>query len=781
MLVDKKTECELCGAVSKEAVTEEGKTFCCSGCHMVYRVLATQNKLSEYKTHPLFLRALEVGVVSQASDIVTEEQETELEVERLHIEVGDLWCPSCAEIIRLVLLQEKGVQNCVVDYSTDLATIDYIPRYVSQADLFTKIKKLGYLPQLLEDAEDKTVSRALYLRLGIAGFCALNIMMFAYPLYVSFFERADATLVGLFSWLSFALSLPIATYCAWPIYRRCFHALRLGLYGMEALVSLGVLAAFGLSLYGLAEGKGHVYFDSMSMVIFFVLLGRVIENRAKFSAKSTSRRLSRALPQKGRRRNPDGTEEYLSVKELAVGDLVVAKAGERIVIDGEIVEGEGACDESVITGEVMPKAKQKGATVIAGSVLQAGYLVYEVLTVAEQGLLARVVHATQQDLSEKPKAYRYVDKVVSWFVPMVLLLATLAGIYWGVTHSWQVGVLRATSIVLISCPCAIGIAVPLVESILMQSLATLGVIVRNRNCLSLLGREDVLAFDKTGTVTEGKFRLVSGVEALTSRERALLKSVAERSTHPICKAIVRALPEAGEALSYAKEWVAKGVVGRSLQEEQLVLGSHDFVAEMSGIKQVAPKESATYVAFAIENRVVAELELQDTIRPEVPAILNAFQGTTALLSGDGEGAVARVAKECNFGSYLGRQTPMMKRDQINAWKAQKKTVMFVGDGMNDTAALGAAQIGVSVMEATDLSIQASDLLLTTSSLEVLPSLFSLSHRARRLISQNLFWAFFYNSLGVLAAALGWLTPIMAAAAMVISSLVVTANALRLKR
>lgn len=791
---DQNIVCGLCGLdLPPHPVFEGELRFCCTGCHAVFNILATKNELHHFQDHPLFKQAVRCGLISNPSllDQIRANQVNipKQEMERLCLEINDMWCPSCAEAIRLILLHERGVCHCVVDYTTDLASIEYAPRYLSKDRLFEIIAQLGYHPTTLQTPERRPVSFDLYLKFAIAVFCSLNVMMFAYPLYATYFHGDDQGYGHLFAWLSFALSLPVVTYCAMPIIRKFILSLRVGMFGMETLVLLGVFAAFGLSVFELFNGGTRVYFDSMTVIVVFVLLGKIIEAKAKFTAKEAYLKLVRAMPRKGRKRFADGSLSFTSIKQIHPGDVIVAFAGEKIVLDGCVIEGEGLCDEALMTGEAIPVSKKPGNCVLGGSILQGGLLTIKVTASVEESALQRILNMVEQDISRKTIYVRAADKIVRWFVPMVLAIAIFSGLY-----CWLFGVpdadktisatalLRAVSVLLISCPCAIGIAAPLADAYLMNGLASLGAIIRNRACLPYLGLETMFVFDKTGTITEGRFAVIDGLDSLTSEQRSRLKGLASYSTHPAATAIARSIQETPAYFSKIEEIIGRGL--RGLMENRcFLLGSKEFLLQ-NGVE--APhndtKNSGLYsTVYYSEDQLLTQLTLGDRIREEAPELIQSLVPLhRVLLSGDSKSSVEQVGRTCGFDTWHWECTPLQKREYINEFVKNGNIVCMLGDGINDAPALTGAHVGISVLSATDISIQVSDILLTTDRLQVISEIRRLARKGRRIVKQNLFWAFFYNVVGIGLAVQGMLSPIFAAFAMVASSLIVLLNAQRLK-
>lgn len=789
--------CKLCDlALPKHPIVDSEHSFCCMGCHAVFKILSAQEALKNYQETPLFQQALRSGLISNP-ELQQQIRDSKVELPegewlRHHLEIGGLWCPSCAEVIRLILLREKGIRQCVVDYATDLASIEYAPRHISKEKIHDLIKALGYSPSYLADSQKKAVSFQLYLRFAIAAFCALQIMMFSYPIYMDYFGMDTKGYGLLFGWLSCAASLPVVSYSVWPILQRFYNSLRVGLFGMETLVIIGVGTAFGMSLFQLFAGSSHVYFDSMSAIVVFVLLGKIIESRAKFSARDALLHIHRAVPRRGRKRFPDGTLKFVPLKEIVPGDCMVITTGEKIVMDGVVIEGEGAADESLMTGEFIPLSKKAGSQVLAGSMLRSGAVTIQVVRSIEQSLLQRIISVIEQDIGHKTHYVRAADLIVRWFVPLVVAIAAGAGLWvwlWGQPEEGksiaQTAVVRAVAVLLISCPCAIGIAAPLAESLLMKGLASLGAIVRNRACLRFLGKETKMVFDKTGTLTEGTFAILEGIKELSSSQRALLKGLALQSLHPISSAVAESIFEAPLPFDRVEEFAGKGLRGQR-GESIYHLGSKCFL-ELQQVQfsleepPLIHSEVVSQVFFAENGRCITTIYLGDRLRADAKtAVSEIGSENTILLSGDSPSAVAAVANLCGIPVWKAHQSPLEKRAAIEQLKSHGEKVLMIGDGINDAPALAIAHIGISVVSATDLSIQVSDILLTTDRLEVLPRIRRMAKKGHAIIRQNLFWAFIYNVIGIGLAVFGFFPPIVAALAMVLSSLIVLFNALRLK-
>ena len=775
---------------------EKDAVFCCKGCQVVFQILEAQGALSCYRDHPVYAQAVASGLISNpnpSSDFIQQGdgQIPEEDFQKLHLTIHNMWCPSCAQVIHLILMREKGVRTCVVDYSTDLALLEYTPRMISKEKIFRTIDRLGYKCAPLQDSREKAVSRSLMLRFIVAAFFSLNVMMFSYPIYATYFDGGDAEgYARLFAWLSLGGSLPVLFYSAWPIWRRCYAALRVGIWGMELLVFMGSLTAGGLSFYELLNGSPYVYFDSLTVIILFVLLGKMIESRAKFSAKDALIRLTCALPRKGRKRFASGVEAFVPIKDIMPGDFLLVRMGEKIVLDGIVEEGLGSCDESLMTGEPMPAAKEKGSPVLAGTILKLGSLTVKVTSIIDESALSHIINMVSQEIGHKSTYVRAADRIVRWFVPAVLCVAFVTGLFCyflGVADSGltvlQTAVIRGVSVLLISCPCAIGIAAPLAESYLLNALAKCGILVRNRGCLPYLGKETAFVFDKTGTVTVGRFSVSSGLDDLTIEEKKALKGLVSKSSHPIAGALYEALICTASPFESIEEIVGKGIQGR-FRGHQYFLGSKVFARgsddHFPSLRSEEEASIITTVYFTKDAHCLAKIALGDQIREGVREFIRELPPkSTLLLSGDGEAAVCRTAQFCAIGQWKSGCMPAEKKAVIDELKKKGEIIAMMGDGINDAPALSGAHVGIAAHSASDMSIQVSDLLLTTTNFGALSQLRRLSLKGQKIIKQNLFWAFFYNCIGLGIAAAGWLTPLYAAFAMVMSSLIVLFNAQRI--
>ncbi|MFA6916737.1 MAG: cation-translocating P-type ATPase [Parachlamydiales bacterium] len=784
MAIETQALCALCELeITARPFTEGKLLFCCAGCHAVHTILVAKSELERGIDHPLVKEAALAGLISnpllleelQAKKL--KEDKEDWEKVRKVISIQGLWCPSCALLIQYVLSQKKGVVLVIVDYATDMGVIEYYPRYIDLDSIVKVMTNLGYEVDLQNDQALTSASRGLKIRSAVTGFFALNVMMFAYPLYATYFDAEAKDYGMIFAWLSFWAALPVMTYGAWPIYKRFWAALRTGYFGMETLVVLGAGSATLLSTYRLLSGNMHVYFDTACVIVALVLGGKLVEAKAKFNAKKTLAGIARSQPKRGRKRFSDAKFDFVPIADIHVGDEVKTLAGEKVILDGVVVGGEATCDESLLTGESLPVAKSVGSKIIGGSIVLHGAIVWEVKATVEESLQQRILQLVQTGIGNKAVKEQRIEVILRYFIPAVLLLTVCA--FMGSGGNFE----QALSVLLIACPCALGIAVPLVESQLIQSMAERGALVRNRSSLQFLGREDVIVFDKTGTITKGYLQVQSPLGFLSAEQRIAIANIARQSTHPVAQAIARGLQNEVEVLLPVLEHAGKGMEGK-WKDKVYRIGSAAYFNSLGyplpSSLDCIPGSSPCFLFEGVS--LLAQVFLADSLKPEIKQLLGQFQGIkTILLSGDNPQTVAFISKECGFDSWYAEQNPLQKRDKILELKNNNFVVGMVGDGINDAPALTAADVAISVVSATDISIQVSDILLTTEKLDVLLPIRELAKKARRLIKQNLFWTFFYNVIGIGLALSGYLSPIYSAVAMTASSIIVVLNAQRLTR
>jgi Cu2+-exporting ATPase len=630
-------------------------------------------------------------------------------------------------------------------------------------------------------------------KLTLAAILAGNVMLFQSLLYFASRPALGDQAWHTASWLMLVLSVAVYLLLGVPMLRVAFRAARQGRIVLELLIGTGALAAIGASAFETFRGGDRTYYDSGTMVLVFVVLGQYLDARAR-------QRASEALPpvleqaRRPARVERDGEEREVRPELVKRGERVRVRAGEEIPVDGRVLEGSSGVHEPALTGEAFPRRVQVADYVHAGSLAVDGTLTLEAS--GESDTLARRIERwTREARARRAPLEIAADRFVAWFIPAVALVAAASALGWGMLgHAWAKGGLAALSVLVVACPCALGIATPMATTIAVSRAAARGVLLRSGAVLEALARVRRVAFDKTGTLTRGHPQVVGArlaeADSLAESEAwGLAASVAAGVDHPFSRAIVEAARARGAEVRPAREVRAIPGAGArgSVGGHEVLLGSDGLLAERgvsnAGLDHEVGSRDASHVGVAVDGRLVARLTLEDPPRPEAREVVERLRGmgvSSSVLSGDSPAAVAALREEVGLDGR-GGLGPREKPEQVRALRQAGGPVAMVGDGMNDGPALAAADVGIAFGAASDLARQAADVAMLREDLRELPRLLALSRRTTRIVKQNLGWALGYNAVGIVLGALGLLRPVLAAAAMVLSSLLVVGNSLRLRR
>jgi len=817
--------CHLCGLGSgkhplTQRVGDVEHIFCCAGCENVFLILSESGIVAsgqDLRETELFKRSLALGLISrEASEAARPAVDPTIEVpdgtptEELLLQIGGMWCTSCAWLIEHALGGVAGVASAQASFASDLVKVNYFPQYLPPGKIIKRISQLGYTASAYK-GDSETANREerdLLVRLGLSAFLWLNIMTFSSALYVGYFEHISESVHRGMPFLLMALATPVVFYCAQPIFRLVWHGLLNRTIRMEALLGLGIGVAYVYSSVQACVGGSHVFFDTASGIVTAVLAGKVIERNAKGRAVRWITSLHQMLPNKVRLL-VDGQERFVSVSALEPGEVFVVKAGERIAADGRVVTGESHADEALLTGESNPVAKRPGVQVAAGSVNLDGVLRIQATRTAGDSTLARIIALVNQALTSRSSLERAADRVARIFVPCVMVLASLTFLFYDFVAGagLSVSLMRGITVLIIACPCALGLATPLAITAAMGSAARAGILVSDSRVLETLGKVDTIILDKTGTVTEGRFSLLHvelrqerGPETASvqsrNREQVLLMlaSLEQYSEHPLGRALVQrvrdkeaALMDASDVTVHKGQGITGTVEGRKIfvGNRRLAAGLNIQVDDVLEARAAQwESEGKTITFFGWNGSVQGLLAFGDKLRDEAVEVVAELKrrGTRVLLvSGDSASTTRWISGCLGADSYQAEVLPEQKAEVVRRLQCEGATVAMVGDGINDAPALAQADLGIAMGSGTDIAMKAAAVVLMTGSLNTILEVFDLASRTIRVVRQNLFWAFAYNAVGITLAVAGYLNPIFAAAAMLFSSLSVVGNSMRLNR
>ncbi len=755
------------------------------GVHRAVVNLAAETVTVDYDPDDLSVEDLVAAV--QAAGYGAQPAHAEATVRLL---ISGMHCAGCVRAIETGLQALDGIRAAAVNLAEESAEVTYMPGEVGLDRIVARVSELGYEAREATVVDDAQAEREDEARRQ-ASLVVLGVVLSLPILVISMWLRFPGH-----EWLLLALATPVQVVLGRQYYVGSARALRAGGATMDVLIAMGSTAAYLLSLYNLARGSGHLYFDGAAMILTLITLGRWLEARARGRTSDAIRALVQLAPDEATViRN--GEEQAVSASRLAVGDLILVRPGERIPVDGMLVAGHSTVDESMITGESVPVEKSEGDEVIGGTVNLAGAFRFEATRVGADTALQQIVRLVREAQGTKPPIQRIADTVAAYFVPAVILIALGTVVAWVVTgHGAEPALIAAVSVLVIACPCALGLATPTAVTVGTGMGAEHGILIREAAALEVAGRLTAVVFDKTGTLTEGHPSLTDIVPAAghVADEVLRLAAAAEvPSEHPLARAIVEHarrerldLPEAADF----EVIVGRGVTAR-IDGHAVAVGSPALMVDR-GIDLSALDETLagieargrTALVVALDGRAAGALALADAVKPtarEAVARLRAQGLRVYLLTGDHRRTARAVADELGIDDVLAEVLPDRKTERIRALQEAGECVAMVGDGINDAPALAQADVGIAIGTGTDVAIEAGAVTLVSGDPLGVPRAIALSRRSLAHIRQNLVLSFVYNVAAIPLAAAGVLSPMIAAAAMAASSVSVVGNSLRLRR
>ncbi|WP_317930750.1 heavy metal translocating P-type ATPase [Halioxenophilus sp. WMMB6] len=770
------------------------REFCCPGCQAIAETIhsAGLDSFYDFRTQANQRPDLEsLRKNYQVYDLAPLQQEfvvapeagTDLRQAQLLVE--GLTCAACVWLIERHLLAVPGITLARVNASTGRLHLAWHDDEIKLSQIMAAVAAIGYqLSPATEDQQQALAQRErrqALMRIGVAGFGMMQVGMVAVTIYAG----ADDHWLVFWRWVSLLIATPVVLFSARPFFTAAWRALKNRHLVMDVPVALAIAFAYSASVWATLSNQGEVYFDSVSMFTFFLLVGRYLEMNTRLNNRLGMTRLAQLLPltaTRVERQGDDETRTVLPLRALAVGDWAAVGVGEVIPCDGDILEGSSQVDESMLTGEAAPVVKSVGDKVVAGTTNLESPLVVAVTAVGTATTLSSIERMVEDAAAHKPRQVTSADAMASWFVAAVIVISGLTGAYWGWREPghalWVV-----LSVLVVTCPCALSLATPTAHAAALSRLRQAGLLVMNSDALSALAKVNRIVFDKTGTLTEGcpRVELVVALAGLSEAEvLAVIAALEEDSRHPIAQAFS---PWRGQKLArHRLTQASAGVVG-VVDERSYYFGRPDF-AQQHLTESLTPPAAGTWLLLADEQQALAWVQLADSARASAaPALAECRRQAipATLLSGDNRQAVEQLAGELGLTEAVAEVAPGDKLARVQAYQQRGEIVMMVGDGINDVPVLSGADVSIAMAGATDLAQTKADAVLLTGDLTLLLKAMQFAKRLQVTIRQNLAWALAYNGIALPLAVAGLVPPWAAAIGMSASSLVVVANAMRLGR
>jgi Cu+-exporting ATPase len=768
--------------------------FCCKGCEGVYHLLQDEGldtfyeKLGNQTLQPAIpskedlarfdLEGFKNKYIKTNSDGLSE---ISLIIEGIH-------CSACVWLNEKVLHQTDGIIEATINYSNNKAKVVWEEEEIKLSQIIEKIRSIGYNAypydaSLQEERSIKTRNE-YYTRILVGVFTTMNIMWLAIAQYAGVFSGIDAGHKNILTIAEFILATPTLFYSGWIFFRGAYYGLKNRFVNMDLLVSAGALLAYLYSIYAMITQHGEVYFDSVTMIITFVLVGKYLEVLSKKQASDTLDKIIGTMPTEATVIK-EGEKSLVSLENIEIGDIIELKPGEKVAIDGVLESGAASFDESSLTGENEPIHKQEHDTVLSGTLCLDSVVRYRVTKRADESLLHTITELLSDSITKKPYIEQLANTISGYFSLTILSIAllTFAGWYW-TNGSFEMALITAISVIVIACPCALGLATPMATLIGVSRAAKRGLLFKESRMLETMAKTTLLALDKTGTITEGKPSVI-GLDTSSEFDPALLLSLVHSSNHPVSQGIEYYLQTHYSDLkqppiTHIKSIDAKGITAKS--GEKTLAGGNSALMEYLGIQTDFESEHTLFL-FAIDHQIVATITLQDQIKAGAKKTITQLkqQGLKiVMLTGDHQQSAASIAGQVGIDIWHHSLLPTDKATLIDQFHEEGEIVVMAGDGINDAVALAKSDIACAMGSGADIAIEVSDVVLLDDKLESLADAFAISKRTFAAVKQNLGFSILYNMITVPLAVMGYVTPLIAAISMSLSSLVVVANSTRIK-
>ena len=807
--------CDLCGLALRaewiEGVFEDRTChFCCTGCRQVFAILlqaAGSADPGAFRQSDLFRKCQESGIIPRSAEdppppsaspeaAFAERPHSLSEGLTLALKIEDMWCPACAWLIETALARTPGVLSATCSFVSDQLRVRYDPVTTDPNRITAVIERFGYSATLPGETRDQGLRRQEWIRFGISTFLSMNVMMLSFALYFGFFTDLSTESVASISWPMAIMSAAVVGYGGMPFFRRAWRRLTQAAFSMESLITVGALSAFGFSTLNLFTGSIHLYYDTACMLITLVLLGKLLERQAKNHVLEGLEGLLSLIPSKVRIVAGAFLEgRFVAADRLAAGDLFRVEQDEIVAADGVVVSGGGTCDESSITGEPWPVVIKTGDLIRSGSRVRHGSFTVCADKVGAESTLGQMIAIVQNTLALKTPGESRTEKILQWFVPAILALAAATGVVLRVRGlGVDEAVLRAITVAVIACPCALGIAIPLARVAGVALAARNGMLIRSFSAFERAETVDTLVLDKTGTVTRGAWRLQDIIPFggfTCEKALALASGLEQGATHPIALELLREAqerhirPERTAVVQAEENGISalwKGLEAKIGAAEFL---ADDFAGQELLLRPILTQQaSSSLVYLGAGGRPAAVFVFGDQLREGIEQAVAELQRRglrLILVSGDGMETTQAIGRKLGITESLGGRLPAEKAKFVSGLQRRGKKVFMVGDGINDAPALAQADLSLAVFAGGSLGKEVADATLMRPEPSQITAFLDFGRTVNRTIRQNLILTFLYNAISIPVAMSGLLSPLVAVCAMLLSSLSVIGNTYLLVR
>ena len=779
-------------------ITEEENPnvyFCCNGCQGVYHLLKDDGLDSFYEKIGNNKIAPPMQVESDSSNFDMESfkqryiKTTTEGFSSVDLVIEGIHCAACIWLNEKVLANTDGIVDASINFTNNKAKIIWDEEAIPLSKVIDTIRSIGYnaypYDRSVEDVKATKNKKDYFMRMAIAIFASMNIMMIDVAKYAGFFTGMKDETLHLVHIAEFIFSTPVLFYSGWIFFKGAYFGLKNKIVNMDLLVSAGATLTYIYSLFVLLGGRGHSYFDSVAMIITFVLVGKYLEVIGKKNAVDTMDKIRSQVPHEATLVK-DGVKSVVTLDAIEVGDIIEVKRGEKATVDGLLIGSDGTFDESSLTGESLPVEKKAGSLIYSGTINSGKVIRYSATKNYANSTLSNIVTLLEDALASKPEIEDTTNELSKYFSITILILSiiTFAGWYW-YGGDFEEALIVAISVIVIACPCALALATPIASLIGISWAAEKGLLFKEAKFIETFSKANIVVLDKTGTITEGKLEVKNVIGEMNTEYLPLLYALSDGSTHPVSLAIKNYLEENFNDIEYLELKDIEQIEGKGVQafyNNQKLLGGNGRLLQEMGISFTFDSPYTLY-HFAIDNSVICSFELDDKLKEgirELITYLNDINIDVIMATGDNEKVASRVANSIGLKKYESELTPIEKADYIKKLQINGKKVVMIGDGINDALALSYADVAIAMGNGADVALAVSDVVILNNSLQAIKDSFVISKRTFKFIKQNLALSLIYNVITIPIAMAGYVIPLVAALSMSLSSLLVVGNSMRIK-